>query len=241
MLKTLSLEHARILASGEEVDARNLEHLTPDGAMFCRRALISCEWISALLRKNVEIVAGSAVRFFSDGIVVKAKSGQEVEVRADVVILATGSHTQQFVRNVEMRKAQGEELHAGATAASRKRIPDFPNLFLLDSPNTNYNHGSILSMLEAQTLNVLACIGATLESRMEAVQVRAEVFSLYQHQLEADLADSIFSAGCSSWYVSETTGLITTNSPWSVLRTWWSTASSFEASRGMLFSQPHVH
>lgn len=73
-------------------------------------------------------------------------------------------------------------------------------MFMLYGPNTNLNHNSIVSMLEIQQNYIIDAIGGMAAAGIDAVDVDRAVFDEYNGKLQAAMAGSAFSAGCSSWY-----------------------------------------
>ena len=64
--------------------------LIPTFEFGCRRMLLSSEFYPALTQPNVDVVQSGVIRFTDNGVVDKDR----VEWPVDVVILATGFHTQ---------------------------------------------------------------------------------------------------------------------------------------------------
>jgi hypothetical protein len=110
------------------------------------------------------------------------------------------------------RRLRADAWADGASAYLGMTVPEFPNLFLLYGPNTNLGNNSVVVMIEAQVRYVLDCVrrGGTLE-------VDPAVFGHYQAELAAALHDTVWEAGCTSWYKTAS-GRVTNNWPQRVLR-----------------------
>ncbi len=81
---------------------------------------------------------------------------------ADVLVLATGFKSHDFVAPMEVVGREGrtlaEEWGEVARAYLGLSVPGFPNMFLLDGPNTNGGTGSVIYTLEAGVEHVIAAL-----------------------------------------------------------------------------------
>jgi cation diffusion facilitator CzcD-associated flavoprotein CzcO len=176
--------------------------LTPDYTIGCKRILIANDYYPTLTRDDVEVVA-SGVREVRGSTVVAA-DGTEREV--DTIIFGTGFEVSQppiarRVRGTGGRLladawADGMRAHLGTTVAG------FPNLFLLIGPNTGLGHTSMVFMMEAQMRYLVDAITTVRERGLPAVAVRPEVVDAYDAEVQAKLADTVWTTGgCASWYL----------------------------------------
>ena len=72
-------------------------------------------------------------------------------------------------------------------------------MFIVYGPNTNLNHNSIVTMLEIQHQYIIDAVQYILAEDV-SVDVKAPVFTAYNHDIQTKMADSAFSSDCSSWY-----------------------------------------
>jgi hypothetical protein len=102
-------------------------------------------------------------------------------------------------------------------------VAGFPNFFSLIGPNTGLGHNSIIFMAECQVRYVLSAIAAMERRGACQVEPRAEVVERYNRRLQERLRRTVWSTGCSSWYLDQD-GVNTTLWPGStaefLLRTW---------------------
>jgi cation diffusion facilitator CzcD-associated flavoprotein CzcO len=198
------------------------QRLTPDFPIGCKRILISDDYYPAFNRPNVDLVTDRIQQFEPAGI--RDASGKLHEV--GTVIFATGFDSTAFLAPMEIRGRYGTRLEdawkGGAEAYLGMSVSGFPNLFLLYGPNTNLGHNSIIFMIECQVNYVVQCIERMREKRLSTFEVRHDAMTRYNQGLDEDLAKTIWSAGCDSWYKNEA-GKITNN--WSSFTTayWWRT------------------
>ena len=196
-----------------EVPDRALrERLVPDYPLGCKRVLISDDWLPTLLRPNVDLVT-DAIRELSENGVVTA-DGKEHP--ADAVILATGFDANDFLAPMRIRGLGGRELDEawrdGAQAYLGLAVSGFPNMFMLYGPNTNLGAGSIIYMLESQARYVVGAVRALARSGVRWMDVREHVQGKFNAEIQSRLSDSVWTAGCTSWYRTES-GKVTNNWP----------------------------
>jgi cation diffusion facilitator CzcD-associated flavoprotein CzcO len=181
-------------------DRRLRELVTPDYAMGCKRVLISNDYYPALERDDVELVVDPIERVSEGGIV--SADGREREV--DAVIFGTGFRPFDLGpmpivgrggRDLHRSWAESPRAHRGTTVA------DFPNLFLLVGPNTGLGHSSMIFMIESQVTYVIDALRVMRERGLRSVEVRAAAQERWNRRLQTRLGRTVWSSGCSSWYL----------------------------------------
>jgi cation diffusion facilitator CzcD-associated flavoprotein CzcO len=181
-----------------------LARATPDYTIGCKRILPSNRWYPALGEANVELVT-SAIREVRPGSIVAA-DGSERPV--DTIIFGTGFHVADMPIGEWVRGRDGERLvdswagspraHLGCTVAG------FPNLFLLLGPNTGLGHSSMVYMIESQISHVVDALRVMRERGAAVAEVRPEVQQAYNREIDARMTRTVWSTGCSSWYLDDT-------------------------------------
>lgn len=178
------------------------ERLTPRYRLGCKRVLVSDDYYPALTRPNVALESGEIARITPTGVVMADGS----EHALDVLIYATGfdvSGTFSRVRTVGRGGLTlSEAWRDGMGAFQGITVAGFPNLFLLMGPNTGLGHNSMIVMIEAQVEHAIGCLKALRRRSAKAVEVRPEAQARFLAQVQADMADSIWTrGGCRSWYL----------------------------------------
>ncbi len=200
---------ARAQLEAQVADPVLRERLWPDYPIGCKRIIISDDFYPALVRPNVELVTDAFERIEPQGI--RTVDGRLHEV--DVIAYATGFETKSFLGPVEVIGRGGYSLREawqdGPEAYLGMSIAGFPNFFMLYGPNTNLGHNSILLMLECQYDYVLQAMRASREAG-HALDVRPEVMTGFNRDLQDALRDSSFAGKCTSWYKTKD-GRITNN------------------------------
>ncbi len=176
--------------------------LTPDYAIGCKRVIVSDDYLPALTRPNVEVVASPVVEVRAHSVV-DADGGEH---GVDAIVYGTGFRVMDLPLASRLVGREGRTLHEewtrGGTQAHRgTTVAGFPNLFLLLGPNTVLGHTSVVIMIEAQIRYVLAALAAMDGADAGAVEVRRPAQEAYNGQLQAALTDTVWNAGgCRSWY-----------------------------------------
>jgi cation diffusion facilitator CzcD-associated flavoprotein CzcO len=181
------------------------ERLTPDYAIGCKRVIVSDDYLPALTRPNVDLVASPVAEVRAHSVV--DADGTEHEV--DAIVYGTGFRVMDLPLAHRLTGREGRTLseqwaEGGAQAHRGTTVAGFPNLFLLLGPNTVLGHTSVVLMIEAQIGYVLAALAAMERAGAGALEVRRPAQDAYNTQLQAALTDTVWNAGgCRSWYRDE--------------------------------------
>jgi len=189
--------------------------LTPHTPYGCQRPLMSNDYYPTFNRPNVELVVEPIRRITSDAVVTSDGS----ERRVDTLVLATGFKTTSFLSTIDVQGRGGVDLAAswaeGAHAHLGITTAGFPNLFMLYGPNTN--NGSILYMLECQADYVVRALEWMDASGLGWIDVRPEVETRYNEELQHDLDTiGVWAAGNCHNYYRGASGRIVTQWPHSM-------------------------
>ena len=177
--------------------------VTPTDEVGCKRIMLTDDWYPALARPNVELVAERVEEITPTGV----RGGDGVEREADVLIMATGFKSHDFVApmSIEGRdgRALAEEWAEVARAYLGLTVPGFPNMFLLYGPNTNGGTGSVIYTLEAGMGHVLAALREMDRRGADRIEVRRDEAASFDRELREALAGTVWHSGCTNWYVDE--------------------------------------
>ena len=216
----------------EVADPELRAKLTPDYPIGCKRILAVSDYYSTLVRDDVDVVDVAIERVTADGIVTTDGESHPV----DTLILATGFESTDFLAPVQITGRAGQKLdevwHDGAEAYLGLTVAGFPNLFMLYGPNTNLGHNSIVFMIERQIGYILQCLHELVDHRLASLEVRPEVMASYNRAVQKRMHQTVWEAGCHSWYKTES-GKVTNNWPTFTVEYWLATRhprfSSFES------------
>ncbi|WP_366555238.1 flavin-containing monooxygenase [Aquibaculum sediminis] len=218
-LRDMMLRHIRRqLAGRPDLIAK----MTPGYPPYSKRLLLDNNWYKTFLRDNVRLVTEGIAQLLPEGI--ETQDGERHDF--DVIIFATGFAASRMLSSFEVMNGQGQSLrglwgddnpraHLGVT------VPGFPNFFMLYGPNTNLAFGgSAIIHSEIQSRYIVQCLDMATEAGAEALECRAEAFEAYNHEADARLSRMVWSLGGSTSWFKNTSGRVTTNSPWSMGEYW---------------------
>ena len=199
-----------------------VEACLPDYPPYGKRPLIDNGWFATIKRDDVELVTDAVAEVRPHSVV--TRDGREFE--ADVLILATGFRALQFLWPMEIRGTSGNTLAEtwgkdDARAYLGVSVPDFPNMFILNGPNTNAGHGgSAVISTEFQVRYFMQAVRHLLQDDVSSLEVRDDVFWDYNHELDDALAGSVWAhQGMTNWYRNDA-GRVVISSPWKYLDYW---------------------
>jgi hypothetical protein len=119
-------------------------------------------------------------------------------------VWATGFTATEFLAPMRITGRDGRVLHDewadGAEAYLGMAVAGYPNLFMMYGPNTNSIHNTIIFMLECQAKYIAGAVRHLEGSGSRWVDVRPEVQAAFNADVQRRLANTVFGAGCSSWY-----------------------------------------
>lgn len=197
------VQQARHHLEAQVADPELRAKLTPDYDFGCKRILRSDDFYPALTRGNVDLVTEQITELTPQGI----RTADGVEHEFDVIIYATGFKSHAFQGSMRVvgrdgisldeRWGNAPEAYLGIT------VDSFPNLFLVYGPNTNLNHNSVVSMLEAQHRYISQAVEYLAADETRMLEVDRSVLETFNVHVQEKLEKSAFSSECSSWYKNE--------------------------------------
>lgn len=204
-----------------------IELMTPPYPPLVKRPPIDNGWFEMIQRDNVDLVR-SEVDHVEPGRVVAADG---TAYDADIIVLATGFQASRMLQTVHVTGSRGQDIRElwgedDPRAFLGITVPGFPNFFLMYGPNTNLAHGGNLILHgECQANYVASCLRHLKAQGCDAIEVRREAFDRYVAEVDERLDRSVWSTpGISSWF-KNSSGRVTTNSPWRLVEYWQMTRS----------------
>ena len=188
--------------------------VTPRWRIGCKRMLMSNTYYPALAQPHVDVVTDRIAAVRPNAIVTADGSVREV----DAIVVATGFHVTDSPTNERIIGRGGHSLadtwrRAGAQAYKGSTVHGFPNLFVMTGPGTGSGHTSAVFMIESQLNYLRDLIRTTTARGIATVEVRKDVQSAYNADIQQGLRNSVWEVGgCSSWYRDQF-GRITTMWP----------------------------
>ncbi|WP_375760881.1 flavin-containing monooxygenase [Corallococcus exercitus] len=181
------------------------ERLTPRYTMGCKRVIISDDYLQSLTLPNVQVVTSPIREVREDAVV----TGDGAVHPVDTLIFGTGFQVTDMPLGHHVQGRDGRtlaEVWAGSPRAHLgTTVSGFPNLFLMQGPNTGLGHTSVLLMLEAQLEHVLGALRYLDARGAAAVEPDPDVQDAFVREVDARLSHTVWNqGGCRSWYLDVT-------------------------------------
>ncbi|KAI9782933.1 MAG: hypothetical protein M1839_004408 [Geoglossum umbratile] len=215
------------------------EILTPNYSIGCKRRILDTDWSASLQDPRIELTTlefnsvqprsvilgpGKAYPPMSSG---GATPSHEIQVATDIIVLANGFNTTQWLHHLEVIGKNGVSLHnewdrrGGPQAYNGTSMDGFPNFFILFGPNTATGHSSVILASENMVNYSLKFIKPILKGEVSQVEVKREAEEEYTRDIHEKLKSTVWMNGsCTSWYKTES-GWNSTAYPYSQVRFVW--------------------
>ncbi len=200
------------LAEMERLCRENLEtvrdpelrrRLTPDYRVACKRLVISSTFYDAIQQHNAELVTQPIMRFEPNGIRTKDEALHEL----DVVVLATGFQVDRFIRPTRVLGRDGADLDGvwseGPQAYLSMSVPDFPNLFLLNGPNSPIGNFSLVEVAQHQIEYIMQLVEGLCRGDYDEVSATPQAMERFERERREAARKTVWMTGCDSWYLDK--------------------------------------
>ena len=194
--------------------------LTPDYDIGCKRRIFDAEWYKGMSSPKYRLTTQHLTRVTPNGVVVgpgrayppesiecDAASTAEEEIKADVIVLANGFDTAEYLQPLTIKGKGGKSMHdvwrerGGSQAYLGSAMDGFPNFFMIFGPNTATGHSSVILATENMVEFTLKMIEPVVKGNASAVEVKTEAEKKFTADVQHQLKNTVFhSGGCSSWY-----------------------------------------
>ncbi|WP_216644870.1 NAD(P)/FAD-dependent oxidoreductase [Microbacterium sp. SYP-A9085] len=190
-------------------DPELLEKLTPDYRFGCKRTLRSNDYYPAFLRPNVSLVTDAITRVTEVGLTTMDGSLHEL----DVIIFATGFEAADMPIAHRIRGRGGELLadhwSGGEQALAGLSVHGFPNMFVLNGPNSSIV-ASIIFMIECQVSYASGALRYAREHGVRWMEATQEAEDAFGADIDRRAESTVWLKGdCDNWYVDERSGRLT--------------------------------
>ncbi|WP_181456690.1 flavin-containing monooxygenase [Pseudomonas fluorescens] len=184
---------------------------TPQYAYPGKRVIISDTFYPSFHKKSVNLVAKAVSRVTEKGIV----DSDGVERPADVLIMATGFQTANYLANLKVAGRKGIDLHATwnnePKALLGTVVSGFPNFYMIYGPNSN--GGEILFFEDAQIRYILSCVKQMSKKGVSAIEVDSKAMEHFNVWLQKRLSKTAFGSSVFGkklgYYLSPTGRIVT--------------------------------
>jgi cation diffusion facilitator CzcD-associated flavoprotein CzcO len=177
------------------------ERLRPTYRAACKRLIYSPDYYAAAQMPNLLTVTCGIDEVLPNGV--RDSDGNFHEL--DMLVLATGFHTDRFVRPIDVQGRNGATLEAawkercnGYYAIS---IPDFPNFFMLNGPTSPVGNFSLIDIAERQWAYIEQLVDRVIEGNAHGIHATHKALADYEERRVKAAKATIFGSGCTSWYL----------------------------------------
>ncbi|KAK6853422.1 FAD/NAD(P)-binding domain-containing protein [Apiospora arundinis] len=188
--------------------------LVPDYPAGCKRTVLDGQWLECLNDANVELTLRPLRSVQAMSVTLgpgpvdstEEKANETVEVPADVIVLANGFDTANYLHSLKVTGIGGKSLQAtweergGPHAYLGLGVDQFPNFFLILGPNTLSGHSSAILASENAVSYILNFVPGILSGEVRTVQVKTSALLEYTADVQARTKTKIWPK-CHSWYV----------------------------------------
>ena len=188
-----------MLAGIEDDELRT--KLTPDYRAGCKRLVVSHNFYDAVQQPSVEVVTDAIERIEPTGV--RTVDGRLHEV--DILVLATGFHVDAFMRPMTIKGRDGillDDVWAEwPTAYMAVGVPEFPNFFMLNGPNSPVGNFSLIQTAELQFAYIMSLVDEVHGGRLRYAAPTAEAAARFEEERIEAAKSTVWATGCRSWYL----------------------------------------
>jgi cation diffusion facilitator CzcD-associated flavoprotein CzcO len=177
------------------------EKLRPDYRATCKRLIMSEDFYDAIQKPNATLVTEGIERIEKSGV--RTRDGQLHEL--DVLVLATGFAVDRFVRPMQVVGRGGKVLDdawdEGPFAYLALSVPDLPNFFMLNGPNSPVGNFSLIEVAELQFAYVMQLVEQVRSGACDEICASTEAMERFDTERREAARRTIWASGCQSWYL----------------------------------------
>lgn len=192
-------------------DPELVRRLTPDYTLGCKRVLRSDDYYPALARPHVVLETDGIERVVPEGVLTRGGTLHEL----DVLVACTGFEATDLPISYQVHGTGGQRLSDawvdGMRALGTTSVHGFPNLWVVNGPNTGLGHNSAVYIAEAQIAQILAALEHMQAHGIEVLEADAAAEEQFMAEVERMAQGTVWlEGGCRSWYVDRRNGRLTT-------------------------------
>ncbi|WP_019412938.1 NAD(P)/FAD-dependent oxidoreductase [Paenisporosarcina sp. TG20] len=214
-VRVLGLKNPKWLKSVEKIAVNHMHKaiedpvmrakLTPSYIIGCKRILLSNTFYPALAKPNVDVSTTGISEITEDAVI--DSLGEKISV--DTIIYGTGFQVTElpFAHNIFGREGHSliDEWKGSPKAYMGTTVAGFPNLFILQGPNTGLGHTSVIIMIEAQVDHILKTFKYMKQNNLDTIEPSASAQNRFVEETDKSMEGTVWtSGGCNSWYLDNT-------------------------------------
>jgi cation diffusion facilitator CzcD-associated flavoprotein CzcO len=179
------------------------DKLRPDYRPACKRLIISPDFYRAVQRPNVAVVTEAIETIEARGV--RTRDGALHEL--DVLVLATGFRTDRFVRPTAVVARDGRSLAdlwaKRPSAYFSVAVPQVPNFFLLNGPNSPVGNFSLIEVAELQMGYILQLVELLRAGQCREIEPSESAATSFENARSVATQRTVWATGCRSWYLDD--------------------------------------
>jgi len=177
------------------------EKLRPNYRAGCKRLIMSENFYDAIQRPNAKLITEGIERIEKSGV--RTRDGKLHEL--DLLVFATGFRVDRFMRPMDIVGRNGTRLEEvwkeGPYAYMAIAIPDFPNLFMLNGPNSPVGNFSLIEVAELQFSYILQLVEQVRSGSCKELSPSHAAMEHFDTDRREAAKKTIWNSGCKSWYL----------------------------------------
>ncbi len=188
----------------QRIDDEDLRaRLTPDYRAGCKRLVVSHNFYDAVQSNSVDIVTDDITAVEATGV--RTADGKLHEL--DVLVYATGFHVDRFMRPMRIEGRDGVLLDdvwsERPTAYLAVAVPQFPNFFMLNGPNSPVGNFSLIQTAEMQFAYTMALLDHAVGEGFTTAEPTEAAAAAFDDERVAAATETVWATGCRSWYLDD--------------------------------------
>lgn len=194
--------------------------LNPNYDLGCKRRIIGGAWLRSLHHEKVDLTSRELKSVKPRSVILgpptyppamkTSAENDQVELPADVIILANGYRTNEYLHPLRVIGKDGRSIHeiweerGGPQAYLGIAMDKFPNFFMLFGPNTATGHTSVILASENAITYSMRLIKPILKGTVSTYEVKEDAELEWTRTVQDVLKQTPLNNGsCTSWYTNE--------------------------------------
>ena len=199
-----------------------IEKSTPTYPAYGKRIILDNGWYQAIKHPNAELICDSISRISETGI----ETDNGVHRDYDIIVFATGFKVGKLAARLNITGPSGQRLQDDWADDDPKAYlgimaPGYPNLFMMQGPNTGLAHGgSAIFQSECQANYITQCLLAVYDEDLKQISIKQEPHDSYVADVDAEHERLVWTHPGMSTYYRNQAGRVVSVMPWRLVDYW---------------------
>lgn len=191
--------------------------MTPEYPYGSKRRVFDRAWLESMRKPNYHLttkalksvgpfaVTLGSSRASPNQPIKKIESEKDVEVHADVIVLANGYDASRWIHPLNVYGRGGKSIHkiwnerGGPQAYMSTAVDGFPNFLMVGGPNSVTGHWSIILVTENTVGYIMKIIEPVLKGNARFVEPKKQAVLEWADRIQRELKGTVF-VDSKSWY-----------------------------------------